>query len=228
MAAKLEPKFNSNSTRFIGALGWAAELHAGQTRKGTSVPYIAHLLGVSSNAIEYGGGEDEAIAALLHDAPEDCGGRAVLDDIRARFGEAVARIVEACTDTFEDPKPGWIERKVRYVAHLRSADAPTRLVSASDKLYNSSAILKDYRRLGDQVFDRFKESKWHVLWYYRTLASEFLQMEENELNREFKRVVDELEGSVVHASAGYESLTRTRVYYELDEQVEASRTRDSD
>jgi GTP pyrophosphokinase len=219
MAAKLEPRFNSSSTRFVGALGWAAELHAGQTRKGTNVPYIAHLLGVSSNAIEYGGGEDEAIAALLHDAPEDCGGKPMLEDIRTRFGDAVAGIVEACTDTFEDPKPEWIVRKAQYVAHLDAASPAARLVSASDKLYNASAILKDYRIIGEAVFERFKESKWHVLWYYRSLASKFLAIENNELNRELRRVVEELEGLVIAGSPSHERLSRSRIYHELDAKV---------
>jgi (p)ppGpp synthase/HD superfamily hydrolase len=222
MGEKKEPRFKSNSPRFREAFGFAAELHAEQTRKSTDVPYIAHLMGVSSNAIEYGGGEDEAIAALLHDAPEDCGGRPVLEEISARFGDRVAGIVEACTDTFEEPKPEWIERKVRYVAHVKHSTPQARLVSAADKLYNVTAILKDYRTIGEKVFERFKKTKWHVLWYYRSLAGEFLSAEDNELNRGFARTVAELERLVEADSSPEELEVREQVYKELDNEVARS------
>jgi (p)ppGpp synthase/HD superfamily hydrolase len=176
-------------------------------------------MGVSSNAIEYGGGEDEAIAALLHDAPEDCGGRPVLEEIRARFGDRVADIVEACTDTFEEPKPEWIERKVQYVAHVKHSTPQARLVSAADKLYNVTAILRDYRAIGEKVFERFKKTKWHVLWYYRSLARAFLSAEDNELNREFARTVAELESLVEADSKPEELEVRDKVYRELDNKV---------
>lgn len=220
MTEPIEPRFSANSPRFRAALGYAAELHDRQTRKATDIPYIAHLMGVSSIAIEYGAGEDEAIAALLHDAVEDCGGRSVLDTIRSRFGPLVADIVEACTDTFEHPKPEWIERKARYVAHLPYAASEARRVSAADKLYNATAILRDYRRIGFEVFDRFNKSKWHVIWYYRSLAHAFLTTEDNELNRELRRVVDDLEGLVITDSANSERLERARIYGELDTAVE--------
>src|SRR5438067_84178 len=109
------------SSRFESALQYAAIMHAGQTRKGGPVPYLAHILGVTSIALEYGADEDEAIAALLHDGPEDCGGRERLADIRLRFGEKVAEIVDGCTDTYDSPKPPWAERKKSYVAHVSHA-----------------------------------------------------------------------------------------------------------
>src|SRR3974390_3192265 len=122
------------SPRFELALQYAAVIHAGQVRKGSGVPYIAHLLGVASIALEYEANEDEAIGALLHDAAEDAGGRGRLEDIRLRVGERVAEIVEGCTDTFETPKPVWRKRKEDYVAHIPKASAAVRLVSAADKL----------------------------------------------------------------------------------------------
>ncbi|WP_119313948.1 HD domain-containing protein, partial [Calidithermus terrae] len=144
------------SERFKDALGLAFELHMGQRRKGTDVPYLAHLLAVSAIVLEHGGGEDEAIAALLHDAAEDQGGRETLERIRRRFGERVAAVVEGCTDAWEEPKPPWRGRKEAYLAHLPGADAATRLVSCADKLHNARAVLADYRRLGEGLWARFQ------------------------------------------------------------------------
>ena len=135
------------SNRFEEAFSYATRLHAGQYRKDTTVPYVAHLLGVASLVLEGGGDEDQAIAALLHDAVEDQGGKATLEEIRRRFGETVAAIVEGCTDAMTIPKPPWRERKEAYIVHLRTASAPQRLVSAADKLHNARAILADYRAL---------------------------------------------------------------------------------
>ncbi len=118
------PKKNETpllSPRFALALQFANEIHATQQRKGAGAPYISHLMAVSASVLEYGGGETEAIAALLHDAAEDCGGRPMLEAIRVMFGDAVADIVEACTDAMEEPKPAWGPRKEAYVAHLAGA-----------------------------------------------------------------------------------------------------------
>jgi (p)ppGpp synthase/HD superfamily hydrolase len=226
MDNKERPKFGACSTRFREALVLAAELHADQAKKGTDVPYVAHLLGVASIAMEYGADEDQAIAALLHDAPEDCGGRPILEMIRQRFGEEAADIVEACTDTFEDPKPDWVTRKVEYLVHLRDASPAARLVSAADKLHNARAILKDYRAVGEKVFDRFKRSKWHTIWYYRTLADSFLEFAKTEepqrwLAEELDRVVAELE-----AESG-EGLGRDEVFRELDMALERQGKRET-
>jgi (p)ppGpp synthase/HD superfamily hydrolase len=189
----MDERQSTFSDRFDRALAYAAVIHAGQVRKTNNVPYIAHLLGVTSIALEYGADEDEAIAALLHDAGEDAGGEGRIADIRVRFGDKVAKIVEGCTDSLTIPKPEWRERKEKYIAHLESVDAPTILVSAADKLYNTRAILSDLRREGDGVFGRFKGKKEGTLWYYRALVTAFRKHGENELIDELDRVVTEVE-----------------------------------
>ena len=172
-----------------------ATLHAGQTRKGTDIPYISHLLGVASIALEYGANEDETIAALLHDAGEDAGGEPRIKDIRQRFGERVADIVECCTDTLETPKPPWPKRKQDYIARLPHASVSARLVSASDKLHNARAILRDYRVHGASVWSRFKGDKDGTLWYSLALVKAFRDADDGS-NREMAELVDEL-GRVV-------------------------------
>jgi GTP pyrophosphokinase len=142
--------------RFEEALAFAARLHNAQVRKGTGIPYVSHLLAVASIALEHGADEDEAIAALLHDAVEDQGGDTARQEIRRRFGERVAAIVDGCTDAETTPKPPWRERKERYVAHVADAPPSVRLVSAADKLHNARAILADLRATGDAVWGRFK------------------------------------------------------------------------
>jgi (p)ppGpp synthase/HD superfamily hydrolase len=161
------------SARYMDALRFAFELHGGQLRKGTSVPYFAHLIGTSSMVLENGGGEDEAIAALLHDAAEDQGGESTLRDIGARFGARVSTIVAECSDSFGGEKAPWRERKERYSAHLKGADASVQLVASCDKLYNARAILSDYRELGESLWSRFSGGREGVLWYYRALAETF-------------------------------------------------------
>ena len=135
--------------RFLRAFLFAAEKHAGQARKASTIPYIAHLMGVASLVLEAGGDEDLAIAALLHDVVEDCGGAPMLKEVRRRFGKRAANIVEGCTDTDIDPKPPWRARKENYLRHLRDADQDTRLVSAADKLHNVRSTLTDYREAGN-------------------------------------------------------------------------------
>jgi (p)ppGpp synthase/HD superfamily hydrolase len=159
--------------RFDDALAFAHELHRRQSRKGNDTPYIAHLLGVSSLVLEHGGDEDEAIAALLHDAVEDQGGRPTGEAIAARFGERVADIVWGCTDAEIIPKPPWEARKQAYLDHLVHAPASVLLVSSADKLYNARTILSDHDEIGDRVFDRFSASKSRTLWYYRGLVSAY-------------------------------------------------------
>ncbi|HXZ13282.1 MAG TPA: HD domain-containing protein [Candidatus Sulfotelmatobacter sp.] len=186
--------------RFNRALVCAARLHAGQFRKGSTRPYIAHLLGVTSIVLNHGGDEDEAIAALLHDGPEDQGGLQTLRDIRKKFGARVARIVDACTDTYEDPKPPWLERKKNYLRHLRHADASVRLVSAADKLYNVREILLDYRSQHDAVFTRFRGGKEGTIWYYREVARILRRKGPRALVRELERANSELERAVARRS----------------------------
>jgi GTP pyrophosphokinase len=156
--------------KFDRALLYASRLHRDQVRKGTSTPYITHLLAVASIVGENGGTEDEVVAALLHDAPEDRGGEATLEDIRAQFGDEVAKIVDGCTDTYENPKPPWRERKERYLAHLADAPDPVRLVSSADKLHNARTVLSDYRLIGEDLWTRFNGKKEGTLWYYRAIV----------------------------------------------------------
>ena len=179
--------------RFIEALAYATEVHAGQSRKGTSVPYVSHVLAVCSLVLEDRGGEDEAIAALLHDAVEDGGGQPRLEDIRRRFGDRVAEIVWTCSDTDETLKPPWKERKTRYIAHVRAAGPDARRVSCADKLHNARSILRDYRALGERLWDRFSASAEDNLWYYRELVEAFRQPDRTPLVEELERVVGELE-----------------------------------
>ena len=159
------------------AFRYAAEKHAGQTRKQTAVPYLSHLMAVASLVLEAGGDEDMAIAALLHDVVEDCGGMPRLREIRKKFGARVAKIVEGCTDSFGEPKPEWVERKKDYLREVKHADVETRLVSASDKLHNVRTILADYRQDGEAIWARFSGKKEGTLWYYRALSDEYRRRE---------------------------------------------------
>jgi (p)ppGpp synthase/HD superfamily hydrolase len=183
----------SYGENFQRALVYAARLHGDQSRKGTRVPYITHLLAVAAIVGENGGTEDEVVAALLHDAPEDRGGEARLRDIRLRFGHAVAEIVAGCTDTYEDPKPPWRERKERHLAHLAGASDSVRLVSAADKLHNARSVLSDYRAVGHVLWDRFNGGREGTLWFYRAVV-DTLRVEQNDPTvEEIGRVVSELE-----------------------------------
>ncbi len=179
--------------RFEQALLFATRKHAGQTRKGTPTPYISHLLSVAGLVLEAGGDEDLAIAALLHDVVEDCGGAPMLKEIQRRFGKRVAHVVEGCTDTDLTPKPPWRQRKEDYLKRLRTADADVRLVSAADKLHNARTILTDYRECGEAVWERFQGKRGGTLWYYRALLGEFRRGKSSRLLNELERVVTELE-----------------------------------
>ena len=182
------------SEKFDEALVYATHAHRNQMRKKTGIPFIAHILGVTAIALEYGANENEAIGALLHDTVEDCGGAERLRDIRETFGDEVASIVDGCTDTYETPKPPWLERKRAYIEHLKDSDSPTRLVSAADKLHNTRAILAEFRRRGAEVFERFSGKKDGTLWYYRALVTAFRQHGDHEdLIDELDRVVSEIE-----------------------------------
>ena len=181
------------SPRFVEALQFACELHRTQSRKATQIPYIAHLLAVASLALEHGATEDEAIAALLHDAVEDQGGPPTLQKIRARIGDVVADIVHACSDTDETPKPPWRARKERYIAHIRDASSSVRLVSAADKLHNARAIVTDLRTQGDAVWERFRGGKEGTLWYYRSMVNALQAVERTSLVAELEEVVTEME-----------------------------------
>ncbi|HEV2484568.1 MAG TPA: HD domain-containing protein [Terracidiphilus sp.] len=179
--------------RFLRAFLFAAEKHSGQTRKASTIPYIAHLMGVASLVLEAGGDEDLAIAALLHDVVEDCGGAPMLKQVRRRFGARVAKVVDGCTDAYVVPKPPWRERKENYIRRLKKEGPDTRLVSAADKLNNVRSILSDYRALGESIWSRFNGGRDGTLWYYRTLRDVFLQYKLNRITRDLELAVNELE-----------------------------------
>lgn len=179
--------------RFMRAFQFAAKQHSGQTRKASTIPYVTHLMGVASLVLEAGGDEDLAIAALLHDVVEDCGGAPMLKEVRSRFGTRVAQIVDGCTDAYTLPKPPWRERKESYMRRLKKESYDTRLVSAADKLNNVRSILSDYRAIGESVWSRFNGGREGTLWYYRTLRDEFLRRKINRVTRDFDLAVRELE-----------------------------------
>jgi len=156
--------------RFSAALAFAHELHGSQLRKGTKIPYIAHLLAVASLVIENGGDEDTAIAALLHDAVEDQGGRQMLERIRARFGDAVADVVDECSDTDVSPKPPWKARKKAYLDAMPHKSRAALLVAAADKLHNARSVVADLRELGGSVWDRFNAKKDVQFWFYTEMV----------------------------------------------------------
>lgn len=177
------------TSRFDDAFRYAHDVHGAQTRKGSGTPYVSHLMGVASIVLEDGGSEDEAIAALLHDSAEDYGGRARLEDIRARFGEAVAKIVEDCTDSWSEPKEPWVERKQAYIQHARRLAAPSLRVSAADKVHNAYAILRDLRNIGERVWSRFQATPDDVLAYYESLVRAYREAGGGLLVDELDRIV---------------------------------------
>ncbi len=181
------------SNRFEEAFSYACRLHRQQVRKGSRTPYIAHLIAVAGLVLEDGGTEDEAIAALLHDAPEDQGGEATLDEIQVKFGVRVADIVEGCSDTFSVPKPPWRQRKEAYLAHLRTASREVRRVSMADKLHNARSILDDLRRDGESVWNKFNGGKQGTLWYYRELADFFSVEQESPMVTALEETVRRIE-----------------------------------
>jgi (p)ppGpp synthase/HD superfamily hydrolase len=185
----------TTTDRFAAAMTYAHQVHHGQRRKGTGIPYMAHILGVAALALEYGADEEEAIAALLHDAAEDGGGEARLAEIRARFGDIVGDIVLGCSDSLvEDPedKLPWRERKENYLAHLEHASASVCLVSAADKLHNVRSIIRDYHEHGDAIWDRFQGRRDGTLWYYETVADMLIRRHRTQLTRDLQDDVDRL------------------------------------
>jgi len=182
--------------KFEEALLYATRLHALQTRKAKATPYISHLMAVASMVLECGGGEEEAVAALLHDAVEDQGGRKILAEIRERFGERVADIVWECSDSLadssEEKKPPWRERKESFLARLTSASTACRLVTACDKLHNIRDVLADHEIVGEEIWDRFSGGRDGTAWYYREVAG-VLASDENRAARELGRASAELD-----------------------------------
>jgi len=183
--------------RFDRALVYAAHVHGAQVRRGTTVPYVAHLLAVAATVLEYGGDEDMAIAGLLHDAAEDQGGARRLDDLRHRFGNRVADIVADLSDNLagrHGEKEEWRARKERYLAHLATCTRDTLLVSLADKTHNARSILRDLRKseVGRAIWKRFSHSRDDQLWYYRALAAVFREKLPGQLAEELAELVDVL------------------------------------
>lgn len=186
------------TARFSEALAYTAELHRHQRRKGGEIPYVGHLLSVAGLVIEGDGTETQVIAALLHDAVEDQGrGGETLREITSRFGADVARIVEECSDTDVIPKPPWRPRKEAYIRHLETVSPEAILVSLADKLDNSRAILRDLRKDGPSLWDRFSTTDpQDHLWYYRALLAAYEERGDSWLVAEFRQVVAEIAAEV--------------------------------
>jgi HD domain len=195
--------------RFDAAFAYASVHHAFDARKGTQIPYVAHLLAVASLTVEMqSGSEDEAIAALLHDVVEDGGGMRAAAEIARRFGPDVVRIVLANSDTTVEPKPSWPQRKKRYIAAIEHKAPDELRVSLADKLHNARAILLDYRAHKEALWGRFNASRDATRWYYRELAAAFERRKDDlgagagPVVEELTRTVGELEVLVKGASAG--------------------------
>lgn len=187
------------SPKLAAALQFAVEKHGHQPRKGTTVPYVTHLLAVASLVGESGGSEPEMVAALLHDAVEDGGGAPVLDEIRQRFGDDVAIIVEGCTDDDSGAeKAPWLERKRSYLEYLAAAPLTVLRVACADKLHNATALARDLRDQGPAVFQRFRGDREGTLWYYRSMARVFgaLVQDEPDLDPGFRSMIRELRETV--------------------------------
>jgi (p)ppGpp synthase/HD superfamily hydrolase len=175
--------------RFDEAFRYAHQLHRNQERKGTSIPYISHLMTVAALVIEHGGSEEQAIAALLHDAAEDQSGASTLKEIRTLFGDGVAQIVSDCTDAWTDPKPEWRMRKEAYLKELPYKPQASLLVSLADKTHNAEAILFDYQELGAALWDRFNGGADGTRWYYGELARCFAKVVPGRLSDRLSRAV---------------------------------------
>ncbi len=181
------------SPKFEEALLFSMQVHAGQKRKGSNTPYFAHVLGVTSLVLEDGGSEIEAIAALLHDCAEDGGGQSTLDQIRDRFGADVAEIVLECSDTLEDPKPPWRERKQAHIDTLRTGRPESIRVKLADKLHNAHDLLRSLNEHGEKIWDDFKGGKDGTLWYFREMHAVFSETRSSFLLDEFGRLIELIE-----------------------------------
>jgi len=189
------------SEKFTEATTYALEKHNSQIRKGSDVPYASHVLAVAAIVLEMGSNEDEAIAALLHDVVEDQGGAEAEAEIRARFGDRVADMVSANSDTDVVPKPPWRERKEAYIADVATKDVGAVRVSIADKLHNARMIVFDHRAVGDGLWDRFRtKSAPDVLWYYESLLEAF-DARRGELGPGGVAALEELERTVAEMRA---------------------------
>ena len=216
------------TARFTKALDYARVLHASDIRKGTTIPYLAHVIASASIVLEHGGTEDQAIAALLHDAGEDHGGHRRIEAIRAEFGDTVADIVKACSDDLPaagTAKRGWLERKTEYIDHLEKASIEAVLVSAADKLHNARAIASDHRQLGADLWPRFNKDagRGGTLWYYTRLCDVI----DKQLRETAPMLVDELRATVdalVASISGKEGISASDIDKELREMRERATT----
>jgi (p)ppGpp synthase/HD superfamily hydrolase len=182
------------SDKLQEAVALALSLHQDQMRKGGGdIPYVTHLFAVASLVGENGGTEDEVIAALLHDGPEDQGGEATLRQVRERFGDAVADIVSGCTDTLEDPKPPWRPRKQAFIDQMESQSESVHRVSCADKLHNARCTLSDLREEGSGVWERFSGKRDETLWYYKSLIEVYDRHFDSPLVRALAEVVHDLQ-----------------------------------
>ncbi len=196
--------------KFDEALKLASELHREQTRKGTPIPYLAHLMAVAGIVLEanayhqFHDIEDIAIGALLHDAIEDQGHKIKLEEIRERFGQTVHDIVLACSDAIieeeNQEKGSWCERKKAYISKVKQeTHHPTILVSCADKLHNGRSIMFDYDKIGDEIWNRFKPTKEKTLWYYESLCEAYREAwPENPLLPDFEAVVGRMRNAVMN------------------------------
>lgn len=178
--------------KFEYALIYATRLHAQQVRKVTGVPYISHLLSVAALVLEDGGTEEEAIAALLHDALEDQNHPTLRQDIKQHFGDEVLTIVEGCTECDMFPKPPWCDRKLRYLEHLRDASVSVRRVALADKLHNARSLLADWQRLGDSIWQEFRQGKAGTLWFYNCLLEIFQEPSASVMRQELQEIIEQL------------------------------------
>ena len=181
------------SRKLTMAFEIAAELHQGQVRKGSGEPYLSHVMGVAALVIRYGGTEDEAAGALLHDTAEDCGGETTLSLIREKLGPEIEAIVRGCSDSLGSPKPPWRGRKEAFIKSLRSASPSVLLVSICDKVYNLGTILDDYRIHGEDLWGRFTGKKEGTLWYYRALSSFYMEHHPSAPARKLQRILEAME-----------------------------------
>lgn len=180
------------TTRFETALGFAFQLHKNQYRKKSPIPYISHLLAVTAIVLENGGSENQAIAALLHDAVEDQGGYDTLQKIEKLFGSEVAEIVEGCTDAFTEPKPAWKGRKTAYLEKLKELPESILLVSLADKVHNARSLLRDLQSKEKDIWAKFNGGKEGTLWYYQSLVEKFNNSPFTDLTSELSQLVKKI------------------------------------
>ncbi|RMF68697.1 MAG: HD domain-containing protein [Cyanobacteria bacterium J069] len=188
----------SLSQRFAHALTYAFHLHQYQFRKGSTVPYVSHLMSVAALVLEDGGDEDAAIAALLHDAVEDQGGNATRNEIGQQFGDRVLQIVDTCTESDETPKPSWKQRKLQAIAQLQQAEPAIQRVIIADKLHNLRCIWADWQRCGDRVWQRFNASSTDILWFYRACLDAVGDRPDSPMVTELRTLLTTLENRSHH------------------------------